>query len=89
MYNRGRMEPGVYAHVVNVCNDPAKLAMWNKAIAEARLNPWEFPATRLTGDWKDIVNGIWDWFVANWPTILSILLKVLPLLMLEPQDEDS
>jgi hypothetical protein len=40
-------------------------------------------------NWSGWVSNVWDWFVANWPKILNIILTIAPLLLMETEREDS
>jgi hypothetical protein len=60
---------------------------------EAEVNPWnEQGLIRGDGDgwdFKTWLANVWDWFVANWPKILEIIITIAPLLLLEPKHADS
>jgi len=71
-----------------VLQDKPSLVSLNERI-EAEVNPWNQDG--LIGDdrsWRQFLSDLWDWFVANWPKILEIILTIAPLLM-EPPHEDS
>lgn len=86
--NAGRMTQEQYQSCVAVANDEHALAELNMRV-ERDVNPWN-RADGLTGlDWKTFWATVWDWFVENWPAILKIILTIAPLLLLEPQREDS
>ena len=57
-------------------------------IQAARLNPYDGGDRLLGLNWKEVLANLWDWFVANWPTILKFIITIAPLL-LEPKHEDS
>ena len=71
-----------------VLSDPLKLEMLNQRI-EAEVNPWNQDGVLMGAGWKDWLANAWDWFVANWPAILKIIITIAPLLLLEPKHEDS
>ena len=56
---------------------------------ENEVNPWNRANGLIGADWKGWLTNVWDWFVANWPKILNIILTISPLLLLEPEREDS
>lgn len=56
---------------------------------ENEVNPWNRTNGLIGADWKGWFSNAWDWFVANWPKILNIILTIAPLLLLEPKREDS
>jgi len=56
---------------------------------ENEVNPWNRTNGLIGSSWKSWLSNAWDWFVANWPAILKIILKIAPLLLLEPKREDS
>ena len=55
---------------------------------ERQLGPWYCADFAVMG-WKGWFASLWDWFVANWPEILKIILKIAPLLLMEKTREDS
>jgi hypothetical protein len=81
---QGEIDENAYELIVNATHNDRVLTEWNKQIYEAKLNPWEHPGVLMGFDWQ----VIWDWFAANWPKILEILLALLPLLILEDRDAD-
>ena len=66
-----------------------KLQMLNDRI-EAEVNPWNqqglIRGDRKGWDWQTWLANAWDWFVANWPEILKIIITIAPLL-LEPRKD--
>lgn len=75
--------------IQEVLDDDLKLEMLNERI-EAEVNPWtpQGLVRKENWDWKTWLANLWDWFVANWPTILKIIITIAPLL-LEPQREKN
>lgn len=75
--------------VREACRDEEVLTRWNQEIARARLNPWENGGV-LTSDsgFGNALSNLWDWFKANWPEILKILMTVLPLILSERKYAD-
>jgi hypothetical protein len=68
------------------------LRMLNERI-EAEVNPWNSQGL-IRGDrerwsFSEWWANVWDWFVANWPKILEIIITIAPLLLLEPKRENS
>jgi hypothetical protein len=55
---------------------------------ENEVNPWNRADGLIGASWSGWLTNVWDWFVANWPKILNIILTIAPLL-LEPAREDS
>jgi hypothetical protein len=72
-------------HAVRVaCRDDEVLTRWNQEITRARLNPWENGGVLTSGSgFGNAVSNLWDWFKANWPEILKILMTILPLILAE------
>lgn len=68
---RGEISQVEIDAVERVCNDPELLSKWNKEIKAARLNPYD--GTTQAINWS----SVWDWFAANWPTILKLLFTLL------------
>lgn len=77
-----------YKACVAVCEDEAALIELNERV-EKDVNPWKRADGLIGMDWKSFWANVWDWFVENWPKILEIILTIAPLLLLEPQREDS
>lgn len=76
-YRHGEMDERTYNHVMEALKDPDVVEEW-QAKVETQMNaPWKVSQGRI--DW----NTIWEWLKANWPTILRILLSILPLLILD------
>lgn len=75
-----------------VLNNEQALIALNERI-EAEVNPWNqqglIRGAQDGWDWKTWLANVWDWFVANWPTILKIIITIAPLLLLEPKRENS
>jgi len=73
-----------------VMADERALVALNERI-EAEVNPWNqqglIRGDRKGWDWKTWLANAWDWFVANWPKILEIIITIAPLLLLEPKRE--
>lgn len=84
----GRMTDEQMAAVDAVVNDPVKLAELNERV-EKDVNPWNRADGLIGADWREWLANVWDWFVENWPTILKIIITIAPLLLLEPEREDS
>jgi hypothetical protein len=61
--------------VEKALKDPALMQQWGDKIREARLDPP--PENMLQGIAWD---KVWDWFKANWPTILKLLMSLLVLI---------
>lgn len=88
---REKLAGAELAAVEAVLADDRALMTLNERI-EAEVNPWNQQGL-IRGDsdgwdWKTWLANVWDWFVANWPTILKIILTIVPLLLLEPKHED-
>jgi hypothetical protein len=72
-----------------VAANDAALRKLNERI-ENEVNPWNPGPNNLIGmNWSGWVSNVWDWFVANWPKILNIILTIAPLLLMETEREDS
>jgi len=81
---KGNMSRDEFLKVVAVADDPAALAELNTRVEE------EVYATRYSGvTVGGFFSNLWDWFVANWPKILNIVLTIAPMFLMEPKDEDS
>ena len=91
-YHRGRLTGTQLTDVYAVVEDRASLVKLNDRV-ERDVNPWNDTNDNTLygadGRWQNFFKNVWDWFVENWPTILSIILKLAPLLILENADEDS
>ena len=76
--------------IESVMMDRRALEVLNQRI-EAEVNPWNqdglIRGDREGWDWKTWLANVWDWFVANWPKILEIIITIAPLLLLEPKRE--
>jgi hypothetical protein len=70
-----------------VARDGTLLAKLNNRI-EAEVNPWNRADGLIGADWSEIWANLRDWFKANWPTILRIILTIV-LIMETNKDEDS
>jgi len=70
-----------------LAEDEVQLRKFNERI-ERDVNPWNRADGLIGMDWKEWLQNLWDWFLANWPAILEIILTIAPLLLLEPRRED-
>lgn len=76
-----------YDSAMVVARDDTLLAKLNGRI-ESEVNPWNRSDGLIGADWSEIWANLVDWFKANWPTILRIILTIV--LLLEPnKDENS
>ncbi len=64
------------------------LQLLNEEI-ENKVNPWNRADGLIGADWKGWLTNAWDWFVANWPAVLKIIMTIAPLLLMEKAREDS
>ncbi len=55
---------------------------------ENEVNPWNRADGLIGASWTGWVSNAWDWFAANWKSILSLVLKIAPLLLLNPKEDD-
>lgn len=85
---RGRLTDEQYQHILDVCEDEKSLAELNDRI-ENEVNPWNRADGLIGAPNKSFWSNVWDWFVANWPKILNIIMTIAPLLLLEPRNEDQ
>jgi hypothetical protein len=69
--------------------DEETLTRWRKQVERANLNPWESGHVLVGRSWRETFAIIWDWFKANWPTILKILMAILPLILKEKEYANS
>ena len=83
----GRITQQQAAQCEGVAADYYLLKALNKEI-EPQVPPVYYADFARMG-WKERLASIWDSFVANWPAILKIILRLAPLLLLEPKREDS
>lgn len=74
------MQPEERAAVERALNDPALLQQWADKINEACPDAPEDTEIRLYGANGEFLDKLWDWFKANWPTILKLLLSLVVLL---------
>lgn len=77
---RGNIDKNTYEVVMASCQDQAILTEWNQRIYDAKLNPWDHDGLYGRVAAFDFAS-IWDWFAANWPKILEILLVIIPLFL--------
>jgi hypothetical protein len=85
-YRRGKITRQEYEHVCEASRDPEVVAKWEAEVEKQLGAPWKAKGGFLDGfDFS----AIWEWFKENWPTILKILLTILPLLILEPSPEEE
>ena len=82
-YRHGLITTKEYAKVKKAVRDPEIVAKWQAEVEKQMAPPWKVSTGKI--DWS----AIWDWFVRNWPKIQSILLKLLPLLILEPNPQEK
>lgn len=68
-------------------DDAVELAKFNDRI-EAQINPWNRTDGLVGADTKTWLANLWDWFKANWPAILKMILTIAPL-FLEPRHNES
>lgn len=80
---RGLITRKEYSKVKEACRDPKIVAEWQAEVERQLGAPWKVKTGKI--DWS----AIWDWFIKNWPQIQAILLKLLPMLILEPNPPKS
>ena len=78
-----------YSQCLAVANASDSVLRKLNSRIENEVNPWNRADGLIGASWKGWFSNIWDWFVANWPKILNIILTIAPLLLLEPDREDS
>jgi hypothetical protein len=83
----GKMSERDYDAAIWVANSDTLLNKLNDRI-EAEVNPWKRADGLIGTDWNVIWANLIDWFKANWPTILRIILTIV-LIMETNKDEDS
>lgn len=86
-YAAGNLDTVEFGKCMAVAGNDVALAELNETI-ERDVNPWNRADGLIGADWKTWLANVWDWFVANWPTILKIIITIAPLLILEPKHED-
>ena len=87
-FKRGRIDAEQLDAVERICDDDVAFAEFHRQV-ENDINPWNQPIDQLVGmDWRTMWANLKDWFVENWPQILALIMKLLPLLLLEPKHED-
>lgn len=84
----GSMTEAQYQASIAICKNEKALAELNNRV-ENEVNPWNRTDGLIGASWREIWANIADWFKENWPAILRIILTILPLLLLEPEHEDS
>lgn len=83
---RERLEGKEKLAVKLILNDDEALEVLNQRI-ETEVNPWNQQGLiRGEWNWSEWFANVWDWFVANWPAILKIILTIAPLLLLETKN---
>jgi len=75
---RGRLSMDEFRKVFSVANNDAALAELNRKLPAVRYGS-------TAGAWANF----WDWFVANWPDILNLILTLAPLFLEEHYEEDQ
>jgi hypothetical protein len=88
-WRAGRITRQQADHCLAVANARDSILRKLNSRIENEVNPWNRPAVLIGADWRGAVANVWDWFVANWPKILNIILTIAPLLLMEPKREDS
>lgn len=86
-FKAGRLHERDYKICLALADNKEGLEKFNERI-EKDVNPWNRADGLIGMDWKEWLQNIWDWFVANWPAILNIIVTIAPLLLLEPSNED-
>lgn len=71
-----------YDKVKEAVRDPEIVARWQAEVEKQMVPPWVAKTGKI--DWS----AVWDWFVRNWPAIQAILMRLLPLLILEPNPSE-
>jgi hypothetical protein len=84
----GRLPASQAAHCLAFADNEAALQKLNERI-ENEVNPWNRANGLIGASWTGWISNAWDWFAANWKSILQIILKIAPILLLEPKREDS
>ena len=87
-YRKGNIDREKYLLCLDLSNYDAALAQFNNKI-EKEVNPWNRADGLIGASWSEWFANLWDWFVANWPTILKIIITIAPLLLLEPQRDNQ
>ena len=85
--NLGNLHYADYIKVLEVVSTEDGLRTLEARIRGACLSPWEGPDRLMGMGVRELFSNLWDWFVANWPAILKIIITIAPLL-LEPKYED-
>lgn len=88
-FRRGAMTQDQFKSAMAVAASNEALDELQQRIDEAGLDPWKNPDRLIGADWRSFFSNLWDWFVENWPAILALIMKIAPLLLLEPKHEDS
>jgi len=86
-WRRGKIDRATYQKVVTGSRDPVTVAEWKTAVERQVYGaPW----TLKTGmDWRELMVEIWEWFIANWPAILEIILTLLVFIEPPPQSNEK
>lgn len=79
---RGDISLHEYQTCMAAANSEKSLTEINTQLRLIGMNPWESPKALASAGVGEIFRKLWDWFVENWPTILSIIMKIAPLLIL-------
>lgn len=82
-YRWGKITYEEYRKVLNASRDREIVAKWQAEVEKQYIVPWKVSTGFLD------FSAIWDWFIENWPTILRILLTILPLIILAPEEEEE
>ncbi len=86
-HRRGQLDQHTYDRVVKGSKNPKTVASWKAAVeSQVRGAPWlQEPDEAEPSFFKKI----WDWFIANWPTILSIILSLLVFVDERPKTREE
>jgi hypothetical protein len=87
-FRAGNITRQQFWHCVAVSeSSDAVLQKLNSRI-ENEVNPWNRADGLIGADWKGWLSNAWDWFAANWEAILLLVLRISPLLLLSPREND-
>ncbi len=84
---RGKLDQVTYEKIKSQSYSPQAVARWKLAIeSQCPTPPW-MAKKGLEPD--GIMERIWAWLIANWPTVLRIIISLLILLDEPPKAEEE
>ena len=84
---RGKLDRVTYEKIKSQSHSPQAVAGWKLAIeSQCPTAPW---IAKKGSEPDGIIERIWAWLIANWPTVLRIIISLLILLDEPPKAEEG